>query len=238
MNSSGLPIQVENLTVAYPTPAGDVTALNDLSLTVNPGEFVCITGPSGSGKSTLLHAMCGLRESVAGTVTIGGTALSSLSDAELSCFRRRHIGLVYQFFHLVSSLSVRQNVALPLLMDGASMARVRERVDLLLDEVSLGHRASHDLRRLSGGELQRVAIARALAAEPGIVLADEPTGNLDHRTGDDVMSTLRRLCADRGATVVVVTHDPGVSSFADASLTISDGIVTTDSSSESAEPTP
>ena len=221
--SSGLSILVENLRVVYPSPAGDVTALDRVSLRIHAGEFVCITGPSGSGKSTLLHAICGLRPAQSGAVKLGETDIGSLVEEELAVFRRRHIGLVYQFFHLVGSLTVSQNVALPLLMDGATMRGVRDRTGELLVAVGMAERAGHPLSKLSGGELQRIAIARALVAEPAVVLADEPTGNLDARTGDSVMALLAAICRARRTTVLVVTHDPAAAAYADRRFSIEDG---------------
>ena len=221
--SSGLLVAVEDLRVVYPSRTGEVIALDGVNLTVQAGEFVCVTGPSGSGKSTLLHAICGLRPAQHGTVQVGETQIASLSERELAAFRLRHVGLVFQFFHLVRSLTVRQNVALPLLMSGATMREVRDQVDELLGAVGMADRATSSLSKLSGGELQRIAIARALASAPALVLADEPTGNLDARTGDSVMALLETICRAYQATVIVVTHDPAAAAYADRRFVLEDG---------------
>ena len=221
--SNGLLVAVEDLRVVYPSRAGEVIALDGVNLTVQAGEFVCVTGPSGSGKSTLLHAICGLRQAEHGTVRVGETQIASLSEGELAAFRLRHVGLVFQFFHLVRSLTVRQNVALPLLMRGATMREVRDEVDELLRAVGMADRATSSLSKLSGGELQRIAIARALASAPALVLADEPTGNLDARTGDSVMALLETICRAYQATVIVVTHDPAAAAYADRRFVLEDG---------------
>lgn len=221
--SSGLLVAVEDLRVVYPSRTGEVIALDGVNLRVQPGDFVCVTGPSGSGKSTLLHAICGLRPAQDGTVQLGETQIASLSERELAAFRLRHVGLVFQFFHLVRSLTIRQNVALPLLMSGATMREVRDEVDELLRAVGMADRATSSLSKLSGGELQRIAIARALASAPALVLADEPTGNLDARTGDSVMALLETICRAYQATVIVVTHDPAAAAYADRRFVLEDG---------------
>ena len=214
---------MEDLRVVYPSRTGEVIALDGVNLRVQPGDFVCVTGPSGSGKSTLLHAICGLRQAQHGTVQVGETQIASLSERELAAFRLRHVGLVFQFFHLVRSLTIRQNVALPLLMSGATMREVRDEVDELLRAVGMADRATSSLSKLSGGELQRIAIARALASAPALVLADEPTGNLDARTGDSVMALLETICRAYQATVIVVTHDPAAAAYADRRFVLEDG---------------
>ena len=171
----------------------------------------------------MLHAICGLRPAQHGTVQVGETQIASLSERELAAFRLRHVGLVFQFFHLVRSLTIRQNVALPLLMSGATMREVRDEVDELLRAVGMADRATSSLSKLSGGELQRIAIARALASAPALVLADEPTGNLDARTGDSVMALLETICRAYQATVMVVTHDPAAAAYADRRFVLEDG---------------
>jgi ABC-type lipoprotein export system ATPase subunit len=200
-----------------------VHALADASLAVWPGEFVVVTGPSGSGKSTLLHVMAGIDRPTKGAVRLEGRPMSDMSDDELTLYRRRRIGLIFQFFHLLPTLSAAENVALPLLLDGQSPARTRPAALALLDRLGLADRAGHRPREMSGGEQQRVAIARALIARPALVLADEPTGNLDTAAGAEVYKLLRELPREVGAAVVLVTHDQAAGRAGDRSIHIRDG---------------
>jgi putative ABC transport system ATP-binding protein len=200
-----------------------VDALAGVDFSVEQGEFVGVMGPSGSGKSTLLHLLGGLDQPSGGQVTLAGRALSDLSDRQITITRRRQMGFVFQFFNLIPTLTTEENVALPMIIDGRRPRDYRERVDHLLELVGLTGRRDHTPDQLSGGEQQRVAIARALVTEPAIVLADEPTGNLDSRSGDEILKLLRRLCDELNQTVVMVTHDPRAASYADRIVFLQDG---------------
>jgi putative ABC transport system ATP-binding protein len=180
-------------------------------------------GPSGSGKSTLLQLIGGLDRPTSGSVHLGGQPLHSLPDGELAAIRRRDIGFVFQFFNLMPNLSARENVALPLLLDGRKGAAVWARADELLERLGLADRRHRRPSELSGGQMQRVAIARALAASPRLLLADEPTGNLDSVTGQDVLSWLKTCQIEFGQTIVMVTHDPKAAAYGDRLVTLRDG---------------
>jgi ABC-type lipoprotein export system ATPase subunit len=197
-----------------------ITALDDVDFDVNPGEFVALVGRSGSGKSTLLHLAGGLDTPDEGTVKVAGRDLSSLSAGDRARLRRRSIGFVFQFFHLLPTLTVVENVALPLLLDGS---RPDQTPMELLDRVGLSSRAHHLPGELSGGEMQRAAIARSLIAHPQLVLADEPTGNLDSSTGHDVLTLLVESVAARGAALIMVTHDSSAAARAERTLHLKDG---------------
>jgi putative ABC transport system ATP-binding protein len=180
-------------------------------------------GPSGSGKSTLLHLIGGLDWPSGGEVTLAGKPLSSLSDDEITLLRRRGVGFIFQFFNLLPTLSAEENVALPILIDGKQITDYQERIDRLLDLVGLSERRDHKPDQLSGGQQQRVAIARALVTKPQIVLADEPTGNLDSKSGTAILELLRHSCDTLGQTIVMVTHDPKAASYADRVVFLQDG---------------
>jgi len=208
------------------------TVLDGISFEIYAGEFVALMGQSGAGKSTLLHIMGGLDPPDSGRVLIDGRDLYAMDDTERSAFRRDHIGFVFQFFNLLPSLTAAENVALPLRLRGGSRRggptrpdrrAVAERVSVLMDQLSLHGLQGHGPEEISGGEQQRVAIARALAAAPTLLLADEPTGNLDRPSGDEVMHLLARLCRERAQTTIVVTHEARVAAYADRVLVISDG---------------
>ena len=203
----------------------EVRALAGVSLDIAAGDFVAIMGPSGSGKSTLLHLMGGLDVPTAGEIVIDGTPISRMSDDEITIFRRRKIGFVFQFFNLLPTYSAEENVALPLLLDRRRARDVRERVAAALDLVGLGHRRRHRPDELSGGEMQRVAIARALVIDPALILADEPTGNLDTRTGEQILGLIRDANRARGCTVVLVTHDTRAAGHAARTIMLKDGTV-------------
>jgi putative ABC transport system ATP-binding protein len=200
-----------------------VDALRGVDFFVRQGEFVAIMGPSGAGKSTLLHLMGGLDTPSDGDIALGGKRLAHLSDDEITIVRRRQVGFIFQFFNLLPTLTAAENVALPLLIDGKRIEDYAARVDELLDMVGLGDRKDHKPDQLSGGEQQRVAIARAFVNDPKIVLADEPTGNLDSKSSTTVLELLRRTCKDLDATVVMVTHDPRAASYADCVVFLQDG---------------
>jgi len=203
----------------------DVVALDGVDLSVTAGELVALVGPSGSGKSTLLHLAGGLDVPDAGTVRVGDRDLATLSVADRARVRRREVGLVFQFFHLLPTLSVAENVELPLLLD--KRRRRSERVRALLDRVGVSHRADHLPGELSGGEMQRAAIARALVAEPALLLADEPTGNLDSATGAGVLSLLTEVVAEAGTALMMVTHDEAAAALAGRVLRLRDGRLAT-----------
>jgi putative ABC transport system ATP-binding protein len=213
------------LVVTYGSGEHAIRALDGVDVAIQRGEFLCVMGPSGSGKSTLLHVLAGLIRPTAGEVLVAGTAIHALPDAEATRFRRRNVGLVFQFFHLIPTLTVEENVALSLLLDGHRLAAIRDRVRSLAEFLRVEHRLSHYPASLSDGEMQRVAIARALLAEPKLVLADEPTGNLDSKAGDEVLALLRRACDERGVTTLLVTHDLRAASYSDRVLMLQDGRV-------------
>jgi ABC-type lipoprotein export system ATPase subunit len=196
-----------------------VTALDAVDLTLEAGEFLALVGPSGSGKSTLLHVAGGLDHADAGTVELDGRAVESLSAADRAQLRRRHVGFIFQFFHLIPTLTVAENVELPLALDGAKSSGVAG----MLERVGLASRASHLPGELSGGEMQRTAIARALVHQPRLILADEPTGNLDSATAADVMTVLLEQVRDAGAALLMVTHDADLARRANRVVTLRDG---------------
>jgi len=200
-----------------------VNALAGVDFVVEEGEFVAIMGPSGSGKSTLLHLLGGLDKASEGDVTLAGQRLSVLNDRESTLVRRHNVGFIFQFFNLLPTLTTEENVALPLIIDGKPLRRYEARIAGLLELVGLTDRRGHKPDQLSGGEQQRVAIARALVTEPAIVLADEPTGNLDSKTGAVIMDLLRRSCDELGQTVVIVTHDSKAATYADRTVLLKDG---------------
>ena len=216
-------LQTTGLRKEYQMGEVTVDALRGVDLIVPQGQFVAIMGPSGAGKSTLLHLMGGLDTPSDGDVVLGGRRLAHLSDDEVTIVRRRQVGFIFQFFNLLPTLSAAENVALPLLIDGKRIEDYASHVDDLLDTVGLADRRDHRPDQLSGGEQQRVAIARAFVTEPKIVLADEPTGNLDSTSGTTVLELLRRTCNELDTTVVMVTHDPRAASYADRVVFLKDG---------------
>jgi putative ABC transport system ATP-binding protein len=225
------PLHLERVTKRF--RQGDVTieALRDVHLTIQRGEFVAVMGSSGSGKSTLLHVMAGLTHPDEGTVLVDGQDLAAMSDGPRTRFRRRHIGLVFQAFNLIPTLSARDNILLPLLAEGRHK-NLDGPSDGLLARLGLTERAGHRPDALSGGEQQRVAIARALVTEPSIVLADEPTGSLDSVTGQSLCRLLRQLCEEQRRTIVVVTHEPAVAVWAQRIVVLKDGQVLTEFATE------
>lgn len=205
--------------------AAGVTAVRGVDLAVDEGEFVAITGASGSGKSTLLHMLGGITRPSAGRVLLEGVDLATLDDDALAEIRRRRIGFVFQRYNLLPELSLAENVALPLVLDGVPEARCRDAARHALEAVSMAHRADHRPDTLSGGEQQRGAVARALVTDPAIVLADEPTGALDSVNSGHVLELLQRLVRDRRQTVILVTHDPGIAAAAGRVVRMKDGRV-------------
>ena len=218
-------LQTTGLSKQYQMGEVMVDALRGVDFVVPQGQFVAIMGPSGAGKSTLLHLMGGLDTPSDGDVVLGDKRLAHLSDDEITIVRRRQMGFIFQFFNLLPTLTAAENVALPLLIDGKRIEEYAGRVDGLLDLVGLGERRDHRPDQLSGGEQQRVAIARAFVNDPKIVLADEPTGNLDSRSGTIILELLRRTCKELNKTVVMVTHDPRAASYADRVVFLRDGRV-------------
>jgi putative ABC transport system ATP-binding protein len=208
-------IEIRDVSRVYRRGADEIHALERVSLRIERGRFVALMGPSGSGKSTLLNLIAGLDRPTAGTVTVAGQRLDALSEDELARFRARHVGFVFQFFNLIPVLNARGNVELPLLLTPLRREERRQRALLALRVVGLEDRADHRPNELSGGEQQRVAIARAIVSDPEIVVADEPTGDLDARNAVEVLGLLRELCREFGKTVVMVTHDPRGERFVD-----------------------
>jgi len=201
----------------------EVEALAGMNFQVAKGEFVAIMGPSGSGKSTLLHLIGGLDRPSGGIVTLAGQPLSDLSDKQATLVRRHNIGFVFQFFNLLPNLTAEENIALPLVIDGKDIRKYKTLIDTLLALVGLTDRRQHKPDQLSGGEQQRVALARALVTQPTIVLADEPTGNLDSKTGTSIMNLLKRSCQELEQTLIAVTHDPRAAVYADRVVFLRDG---------------
>ena len=216
-------LETVQLTKQYHMGEVTVTALDGVDFAVERGEFVAIMGPSGSGKSTLLHLLGGLDTPTSGEITLAGQAFSHLSDDQITRFRRQKIGFIFQFYNLLPTLTAAENVALPLLIEGTPPGEYRSRLKDLLALVSLEDRATHLPDQLSGGQQQRVAIARAFANQPEIVLADEPTGNLDSRSGASILELLRKACRELNATIVMVTHDPRAASYAARVVFLKDG---------------
>ena len=221
-------LRFDQVTKEYALGDGLVRALDRLSLVIPPGGFTAIVGRSGSGKSTLLSLAAGIEPPSAGEIHVQGQALAGLGDDALTRLRREKIGVVYQFFHLLPTLDVRENVALPLLLEGRRERDALARADALLAEVGLAPRARARPHTLSGGELQRAAVARALVHEPALVLADEPTGNLDSRAAGQVVGLLAALVRRHGSTLVMVTHSREAAEAADRVVTLSDGCVVAD----------
>ena len=214
-------ISFESVRKVFPQGGREVVALDGIDITIRRAEFVSIMGPSGSGKSTLLHLAGGMDLPTSGLVRVAGEATSMLADHDLTLLRRRKIGFVFQFFNLMPTLSIEENVALPLLLDGQRLSGVRDRVCALLEKVGLENRIHHTPEELSGGEMQRAAIARALVADPPILLADEPTGNLDTATGREILEMIQTVRGTR--TILMVTHDPSAAAFADRRIILKDG---------------
>jgi putative ABC transport system ATP-binding protein len=202
-----------------------VDALRDVDLTLERGEFVALVGPSGSGKSTLLNLIGGLDHPTRGEVWIDGVELGASDERKLTRHRREHVGFVFQTFNLLPRLTAEENVALPLMFSGVPEKERRRRARVQLERVGLGPRLAHRPTQLSGGEQQRVAIARAMVGEPSLILADEPTGNLDTATGAEIMGLLKELNQERGVTVLAVTHDPEIAAFAERTIRLRDGRV-------------
>jgi len=216
-------IQTENLTKIYGSGETAVTALDHVNLKVETGEFVAVMGPSGCGKSTLLHLLGGLDRPSEGGVSIDGTAIADMKDDDLTKLRRRKMGFVFQFYNLIPVLNAVENASLPVTLDGVKPAEAKKRAAEWLKRFGLGDRLASRPDQLSGGQQQRVAVARALVTEPALILADEPTGNLDTHSGDEIASLLRQVTKEYKRTVVMVTHDPRIAAYADRIVFLKDG---------------
>lgn len=214
-------LKVENLTKTYGSGENLVHAVDDVSFSVEKGEFVAIVGASGSGKSTLLHLIGGVDRPTSGKIFVDGNDISKMNDDKLAVLRRRQVGIVYQFYNLIPILTVEENITLPCDLDGRGVDR--ERLEMILDSFGLRARRKHLPNQLSGGQQQRTSIARALINNPSLVLADEPTGNLDSKSSDEVMSMLKMCNQSYGQTVIMITHNLDIAKQADRIITISDG---------------
>lgn len=214
-------LKVENLTKTYGSGENLVNAVYDVSFSVEKGEFVAIVGASGSGKSTLLHLIGGVDRPTSGKIFVDGNDISKMNDDKLAVFRRRQVGIVYQFYNLIPILTVEENITLPCDLDGRGVDR--ERLEMILDSFGLRARRKHLPNQLSGGQQQRTSIARALINNPSLVLADEPTGNLDSKSSEEVMSMLKMCNQSYGQTVIMITHNLDIAKQADRIITISDG---------------
>ncbi|MDB5385417.1 MAG: transporter, ATP-binding protein [Planctomycetaceae bacterium] len=227
LESVASPVRIESATKRFKQGPTTIEAIRQVSLSIADGEFVAIMGASGSGKSTLLHVTAGLTWPDAGNVFVAGSDLSKMCDAALTRFRRRKIGLIFQSFNLIPSLTAEQNILLPLMAEGAAAGQ-REQLDALLERLGMTSRRRHRPDALSGGEQQRVAIARALITSPAVVLADEPTGSLDSVTGQKICQLLQELCHEQRRTIAVVTHEPAVARWASRVVVMKDGQILTE----------
>ncbi len=223
-------LEIRNLCKVYGNGETRVDALKDVSFDVEQGEFVAIVGPSGSGKSTLLHILGGVDAPSSGIVNIAGTDIGKLDETKLAIFRRRNIGLIYQFYNLIPILNVEENMTLPILLDGKKPDK--ELLNNLVDKLGLKDRLRHLPNQLSGGQQQRVSIGRALMNHPALLLADEPTGNLDSENSREIISLLRKFNKENNQTVIIITHDEKIALSADRVITIEDGQITRDSKKE------
>lgn len=219
-------LEVTNLCKTYGKGDTMVKALDNVSFSVEKGEFLAIIGPSGSGKSTLLHILGGVDVPTSGSVVINQTDISNLDETALAIFRRRQIGLIYQFYNLIPILTVQENLTLPLLLDGRKLDK--KQIDTLVKRLGLENRLDHLPNQLSGGQQQRVSIGRALVNNPALMLADEPTGNLDSENSKEIISLLRQFNKEFNQTVIIITHDEKIANSADRVITIEDGKITGD----------
>ena len=227
-------VSLQNVTRIYSSGIGEVRALDGVSLDLDSGAFATITGPSGCGKSTLLNLLGGLDHPTSGEIRVAGIPLHDAGEAELTRYRRHTLGIVFQFFNLLPAMTVRENVELPLLLRGESSSLATTRVSEMLDLVGLSHRASHFPHQLSGGEMQRTATARALVGRPALLLADEPTGNLDSANAAMVCETFSKIASQKIATLIIVTHSDSVAALAPVRIQMLDGKILSKSDSGSA----
>jgi ABC-type lipoprotein export system ATPase subunit len=216
-------IVLSHVSRVYPSPGGELHALRDFSLEIEPLTFAAVTGPSGCGKSTLLNLLGGLDQPTAGEITVDGLALHGASDVDLTTYRRERLGIVFQFFNLLPAMTARENVELPLLLRGDPARQAREEALRMLELVGLTPRADAFPHQMSGGEMQRAAIARALVHRPALLLADEPTGNLDSANAARVLELFQKIASQRLATLVIVTHSPEAAAVADRQIRMIDG---------------
>ncbi len=239
-SSTGSPVSAPTVAAAavdaykiYGTKDSEVRALDGVTISFESGRFTAIMGPSGSGKSTLMHCLAGLDDLTSGSVSIGNDDLSRLSDRQLTTLRREKVGFIFQSYNLIPTLTAYENITLPL--DLGRDGRDQAWIDTVIDAVNLRDRLGHRPSELSGGQQQRVAVARALASKPHIIFADEPTGNLDSRTGAEILSFMKRAVAELGQTIVMVTHDPVAAAYADRVVFLADGKVVDEMSDPTAE---
>lgn len=218
-------IEVRDLHKTYFSSNHQVEILKGINLDIEKGEFVALMGPSGAGKSTFLQLLGALDKPTEGDILIEGKKLAAMTDNDLTIFRRRNLGFIFQFFNLMPTLSVLENVALPCFLDGKKLASVRKPAEDILGRLNLSHRLNYKPHQLSGGEMQRVAIARALINKPSLILADEPTGNLDSKNGKEVLGILKGLARESNVTLIMVTHDKNAADYADRKIFMQDGLV-------------
>jgi putative ABC transport system ATP-binding protein len=221
-------VQLNDVEKVFHRGSEDIHVLHRLDLTIAEGEFLALMGPSGSGKSTLLNLLAGLDRPTSGTIEVAGERINSMSRGQLAHWRSRHVGFVFQFYNLLPVLSAERNVELPLLLTNLSGAERKKHVATALEIVGLSHRAKHTPRTLSGGEQQRVGIARAIVTDPTLILADEPTGDLDRKSGDSILDLLQSLNREQGKTIVMVTHDPHAADRASRRMHMVDGQVSSE----------
>ena len=224
-NNCPAAIEGQNIVKQYRVGTVDTPVLRDISLKIARGEFVSIMGPSGSGKSTLLYILSGLDMPTKGSVLLNGRDISGLDDVKKSIMRRRNIGFVFQFYNLIPNLNVEENIMLPVLLDGKDMKGYKRKLNDILDVVGLSERRKHTPRELSGGQQQRVAIARALINDPDIIFADEPTGNLDSKSGAEILALLRKINREQGKTVLMVTHSEDAAQYGNRMIYVRDGVI-------------
>ncbi|MFD3158734.1 ABC transporter ATP-binding protein (plasmid) [Haloimpatiens sp. FM7330] len=218
-------LRAENISKTFDENNIKVDILKNINAEFKEGKFTTIMGPSGSGKSTFLYILGGLIKPTSGNVILNGKSINDLSDKDLSKIRRMDIGFIFQFYNLIPTLSIEENIAMPVLLNKEPIKKYKKKIDKLIDMVGLNHRKRHKPSQLSGGEQQRVALARALINDPKVILADEPTGNLDSKTSEEILNLLRNLSSKHGKTLVMVTHDPNVAQYADNRITIKDGSI-------------
>lgn len=219
-------VRVRNVSKRFVRDDFEVVALDDVSIDIHQGDFFALMGPSGSGKSTLLNLLAGIDRTTEGTVEVLGTSLAGLNESQMATWRNAHVGYIFQTFNLVPVLTAFENVELPLLLTKLSKAQRRKNVETALELVGLSDRMDHQPRQLSGGQEQRVAIARAIVTDPDLILADEPTGNLDARSGEEILQILKTLNQDLNKTIIMVTHDPHAASFATHEQHLEKGVLT------------